>query len=344
MKRPAAFALVVLAALLLAAAAVSWYARTALVDEREFSARAAAALDDSDVRRALAGRLVGVATRSVAPDALAVRPVLVPVVAALADTAAFRRLFARALAQRHRALRDGETRFAFELPVGDGVVFDTIERFAPRLAAAIPPGLRLPVLRLDPREFELAGARALDDFSGWRWPLLLAALLAATGAALLAGGTRAALVALGLIVSGAGLLVAAAVAGLGEFVVAHAAHAADLADARSAAPCAQSGARCSPICSRPACWPRCAAPWWPRSRHGHGRGSTWPAGGAGSAARPPRRHRRAAGACGRPGRTRRAAGARAGAGGTARADRGRAGRCGARNLSAAEPRGARAGR
>ena len=232
MRRPAAFALVVLAALLLAAAAVSWYARAALVDEREFSARAVAALDDSDVRRALAGRLVGVATRSVAPDALAVRPVLVPVVAALADTAAFRRLFARALAQRHRALRDGETRFAFELPVGDGVVFDTIERFAPRLAAAIPPGLRLPVLRLDPREFELAGARALDDFSGWRWPLLLAALLAATGAALLAGGTRAALVALGLIVSGAGLLVAAAVAGLGEFVVAHAAHAADLADAR----------------------------------------------------------------------------------------------------------------
>ncbi len=232
MKRPAALALVVLAALLLAAAAMSWYARAALVDEREFSARAVAALDDSDVRRALADRLVGVATRSVAPDALAVRPVLVPVVATLADTPAFRRLFARALAQRHRALRDGETRFAFELPVGEGVVFDTIERFAPRLAAAIPPGLRVPVLRLDPREFELAGARALDDFSGWRWPLLLAALLAATGAALLAGGTRAALVALGLIVSGAGLLVAAAVAGLGEFVVAHAAHAVDLADAR----------------------------------------------------------------------------------------------------------------
>ena len=149
------FALVVLAALLLAAAAMSWYARAALVDEREFSARAAAALDDSDVRRALAGRLVGVATRSVAPDALAVRPVLVPVVAALADTPAFRRLFARALAQRHRALRDGETRFAFELPVGEGVVFDTIERFAPRLAAAIPPGLRVPVAA--PRS---AGVRA----------------------------------------------------------------------------------------------------------------------------------------------------------------------------------------
>ena len=40
LKRPAALALVVLAALLLAAAAMSWYARAALVDEREFSARA----------------------------------------------------------------------------------------------------------------------------------------------------------------------------------------------------------------------------------------------------------------------------------------------------------------
>ena len=192
------FALVVLAALLLAAAAMSWYARAALVDEREFSARAAAALDDSDVRRALAGRLVGVATRSVAPDALAVRPVLVPAAAALADTPAFRRLFVRALAQRHRALRDGETRFAFELPVGEGVVFDTIERFAPRAG------------RGDPARSARAGAapRSAGGRAGGRpraGRLLGLALAAAArrapgghaGAALLAGGTRAALGALG---------------------------------------------------------------------------------------------------------------------------------------------------
>ena len=345
MKRPAALALVVLAALLLAAAGMSWYARAALVDEREFSARAAAALDDSDVRRALAGRLVGVATRSVAPDALAVRPVLVPVVAALADTPAFRRLFARALAQRHRALRDGETRFAFELPAGEGVVFDTIERFAPRLAAAIPPGLRVPVLRLDPREFELAGARALDDFSGWRWPLLLAALLAAAGAALLAGGTRAALVALGLIVSGAGLLVAVAVAGLGEFVVAHAAHAADLSDARErGAVRALWSALFSDLLTAGLLAALCgavlaalAAQALPRidlaggAATASGRGDLAGAGGA-------------AGARGRPDRARRPARARAGAGRAARADRRRAGRGGARDLSAAEPRRARAGR
>ena len=88
----------------------------------------------------------------------------------------------------------------------------------------------MPVLRLDPRNFELTGARFLDDFAGWRWPLLLAGLLAAGGAALLAGGLRGAVLYLGVTVAAA-LLVAGAVAGLGELVVSHAAHAINLSDA-----------------------------------------------------------------------------------------------------------------
>jgi hypothetical protein len=100
------------------------------------------------------------------------------------------------------------------------------------VAEAIPAGLRAPVLRMDPSDAELEGARVLDDLTGWRWPLLVAALLAAAACALLAGGVRAALVQLGIAVAGAGLLVAAVVAGLGEFVVAHAAQAADLSDDR----------------------------------------------------------------------------------------------------------------
>ena len=52
--------------------------------------------------------------------------------------------------------------------------------------------------------------------------------MAALGAALLAGGLRGALVHVGLAIAGGGLLVAAVVAGLGEFVAAHAAHAANL--------------------------------------------------------------------------------------------------------------------
>jgi hypothetical protein len=222
--------MVVLTALLLAAAAVPWYTRSALLDKEELTARATAALDDSDFRAVLADRLVGRLTPRVVPDALAVRPLIVPVVAELAGTSAFRALFGRVVAARHGALRDGETSLAISLPIGEGVVYETLQRLAPRVAEEIPAGLRAEVVRLDPSEAELEGARALDDLTGWRWPLLIAALLAAAACALLAGGVRAALVHLGIAVAGAGLLVAAAVAVLSELVVSHAAHAADLSD------------------------------------------------------------------------------------------------------------------
>ncbi|HEV2874756.1 MAG TPA: hypothetical protein VGW14_06365, partial [Thermoleophilaceae bacterium] len=229
-RRSAAVALAVLTALLLATAAVCWYARSALVDTEEFTARATAALDDPDLRAVLADRIVGSLTPEVGPGALAVRPLIVPVVEELAGSSAFRRLFARLVAARHRALVDGETSFALALPIREGPVNETLGRLAPRVAQAIPPGLRVPVVRLDPRDFELEAARAMDDLSGWRWPVLIAALLAAAACARLAGDVRDALVHLGIAVAGAGLLVAGAVAGLGEFVVSHAAHAADLSD------------------------------------------------------------------------------------------------------------------
>ena len=231
-RRSAAVAMAVVTALLVAAAAVTWYARSALADTEEFTARATAALDDPDLRAVLADRVVGALTPGVVPDALAVRPLIVPVVAELADTTAFRRVFARVIAERHRALVDGERSFAISLPLGEGPVYEGLRGVAPRVAERIPPGLRVPVLTLDPFTFELEGARALDDFAGLRWPLLIAALLAAVACALLAGGVRSALVHLGVAAAGAGLLVAAVVAGLGEFVVSHAAHAADLTDER----------------------------------------------------------------------------------------------------------------
>ena len=231
-RRAAAVAMAVVTALLVAAAAVTWYARSALADTEEFTARATAALDDPDLRAVLADRVVGALTPGVVPDALAVRPLIVPVVAELADTTKFRRVFARVIAERHRALVDGERSFAISLPLGEGPVYEGLRGVAPRVAERIPPGLRVPVLTLDPFTFELEGARALDDFAGLRWPLLIAALLAAVACALLAGGVRSALVHLGVAVAGAGLLVAAVVAGLGEFVVSHAAHAADLTDER----------------------------------------------------------------------------------------------------------------
>ena len=229
-RRLASTALVVVTALLLAAAAACGYARSALVDPADFSARAAAALAEDDVRAVVAERVVGGLANSVVPDALVVRPLAVHAVAAVGATPPFRRAFARLVADRHRALMDGKAAFTFDLLPGEGVLFAAIRSVSPRLARAIPADLRIPVLRLDPKSFELTAARALRTLAGLWWPLLAAALLAATACALLAGGWRAALLNLGMAVAGAGLFLAAGVAGLGALVVTHAAHAADLSD------------------------------------------------------------------------------------------------------------------
>ena len=182
-RRRAGIALVVVTALLLAATAVCGYVRTALVDGDEFSARATSALENADVRSVVAERMVDGLTSSVAPDVLAVRPLVVPAVAALVNSSPFRRVFSRALSDRHRALIEGHTSFRFEIPLGEGLVFESVQSVAPRIARSIPRDLRVPVVRLDPREFELAGARFLTDFAGLWWPLLILSALAAGGCA-----------------------------------------------------------------------------------------------------------------------------------------------------------------
>ncbi len=228
MRRAAALAMVVLTAVLLAGAAVTWYADATLVDEEEFAVRVTSTLDDPDVRRVVADQIVTGLTSSAVPNVLVVRPLVVPVVAAIADRPVFRRVVQRGLEQRHRALVAGDTRFAFELPLGEGMLFEGLRRVAPGVARRIPDDLTVPVVRLDPKSFELQAAHVLVGLAGWRWPLLAAALVALIATALLAGGLRAALVHGGLAIAGGGLVVAGIIAGLGEFVVAHAAHAASL--------------------------------------------------------------------------------------------------------------------
>jgi hypothetical protein len=220
--------MVVLAAVLLAGAAIAWYADDTLVDDQEFATRVTSSLDDEDVRGVVADQIVTGLTSSAVPDALIVRPLIVPLVAAVADAPVFRRTLHRGLASRHRALVRGDTTFSLQLPLGEGALFEGVRRVAPRVARRIPADLRVPVLRLDPKGFELTAAHLLVSLAGWRWLLLVAGVLAALGAALLAGGVRAALIHVGLAIAGGGLLVAAIVAGLGEFVAEHAAHAANL--------------------------------------------------------------------------------------------------------------------
>jgi hypothetical protein len=228
MRRAAALTMVVLAAILFAGAAMACYADDTLVDDQEFATRLTSSLDDGEVRGVVADQIVTGVTSSAVPDALIVRPLIVPLVAAVADAPVFRRTVHRALASRHRAVVRGDTTFSLQLPLGQGTLFEGLRRVAPGVARRIPADLRVPVLRLDPKGFELTAAHQLVSFAGWRWPLLVAGVLAALGAAVLAGSVRAALIHVGLAIAGGGLLVAAIVAGVGEFVAAHAAHAVNL--------------------------------------------------------------------------------------------------------------------
>jgi hypothetical protein len=228
MRRAAALTMVVLAAFLFAAAAIAWYTDDTLVDDQAFATRLTSSLDDRDVRGVVADQIVTGLTSSAVPDALIVRPLIVPLVAVVADAPVFRRSVHRALASRHRALVRADTRFSLQLPLGEGALFEGVRRVAPRVARRIPADLRVPVLRLDPRGFELTAAHLLVSLAGWRWPLLVVGVLAALGAAVLAGGMRAALIHVGLAIAGGGLLVAVIVAGLGELVAAHVAHALNL--------------------------------------------------------------------------------------------------------------------
>src|ERR671910_1473146 len=161
MRRAGALTMVVLAAGLLAAAAIAWYADDTLVDDHEFATRLTSSLDDGDVRGVVADQLATGLTSSAVPDALIVRPLIVPLVAAAADAPVFRRTVHRALASRHRALVRGDTRFSIQLPLGEGTLFEGLRRVAPRVARRIPADLRVPVLRLHPRGVELTAAPLL---------------------------------------------------------------------------------------------------------------------------------------------------------------------------------------
>jgi hypothetical protein len=230
LRRRASVALVALTSFVLAGTALCGYTRWEIVDSQAFSSRAAAALDDREVRAVLADRIVDALTRRQAPNALVVRPVAVAAVAALADTPPFRRAFERAIRARHETLFAGDERFVLRLIPDDSLLADLAPIVFRKASTALGRDVGLPLVALDPREFELRAARGIAGFAGWWWPLVALSLLAAGACAALAASVRGALVSLGVALAGAGLLVAAAVAGLGAFVAAHAAQAVELSD------------------------------------------------------------------------------------------------------------------
>ena len=216
-------------AVLASAAAISGYARSELVDQDAFGQRVASALEDEDVRSVVGARVVDRVAQNVTPGARGTSLVS-SAVGALAGTAAFQRVFARAVSSAHGSLVAGQSRFVLDLEIGDGLVRESIRSVSPRAADAIPPNVELKVIELSPGNFVVRAARASRDLAHWWWPLVIATLLSGAAYAALAGGARRAITRLGTAAAVAGLLVAALVTALGLFVVSRAAGAFDLED------------------------------------------------------------------------------------------------------------------
>ncbi|HEX7881033.1 MAG TPA: hypothetical protein VF720_16605 [Candidatus Eisenbacteria bacterium] len=140
MRRTFSAALGVLGVLLVVVAVMLGFARRVLFDERAFSARVAASLEDSRVAGWVAERLAD-GVIAVQPDLVGVRPLLVGVGRGIVISPPFRAAARRTARTAHRALMSG-TGQDILLTVKDvGVVLSSAVSEKPAIAGKIPPKL-----------------------------------------------------------------------------------------------------------------------------------------------------------------------------------------------------------
>lgn len=149
----AAAACAVLAVLALAASGILLYLRIEVLDEDRFADRAVAAVQDPQVRAAIAERIVSEAI-DFRPDLQAARPVLVGAVRGALDTQAFAELVRAAARQTHRLLFDrDEPTLAVDVADAAELVIPAVRSVDPELADELPRRIEAPLATLDRRSF-----------------------------------------------------------------------------------------------------------------------------------------------------------------------------------------------
>jgi hypothetical protein len=203
-------ALVVVAAVLLVATALTAYAWRALYDSDQFANRATAALQDRDVRTAIADRITDELVVPARPELLAARPVIASVVSGMVGGDAFASVFRRGVRDVHAALfrsdRDTLTLTLVDVAI---VAAAAVRELDPGLAAQIDADERIALAGRD------IGAATADAVRLARRLRVLAFVLggltlAAMAAALaLSADRRGAVSRLGVAIVGAGVAVVA---------------------------------------------------------------------------------------------------------------------------------------
>jgi hypothetical protein len=203
--------LIVVAALLLLAGTVAFYARQQVVDRQAFADRAVAALDDDAVRELVSRQIVTYAIDRGASDLIAARPVLESVVASLAGTEPFQRVFRAAAVQANRAFVDrGRDNVLFDLGDAAEIVEFGLRSVSPSLAEELPRDLKPDLLSLRDQDFAGTTLRVADHVRLLGVVLPLLALAAVAGAVAVAPDRRIAVLRAGVAVGGSGALLAVA--------------------------------------------------------------------------------------------------------------------------------------
>ncbi len=197
-RRIAASALAIFAAIAFLAALAGGYALRAFADSEQFAERAAAALDNEDVRAEIGKRA---AERIVAaePNLVAVQPVIEGVVTQIAGQGAFQGLFRGAVRDLHRAVFDRDLNTLTLTLVDIGMTIrGTLVAVEPKLAKKIPPGIEATVLDAQLPD-AVAGFIRFTDSAKWLpLALVLIGLISAFAATRVAMDARRAAVTLGV--------------------------------------------------------------------------------------------------------------------------------------------------
>ncbi len=160
-------ALLVLAAVAIAAATCSIYVERNVFDSAAFADHAEEALEYPAVRAVAAERLTEVVVEEIAPDAVAVRPLIEATADSMLSSSAFGRIFRSSALQLHRAAVDGDVDGAVLTLANVGILVSSgLRRLDPDLAKEIPEELDARLMRVARGEglgrFTHA-ARALDQ-------------------------------------------------------------------------------------------------------------------------------------------------------------------------------------
>lgn len=147
-RRVAVPALIVAAAVCLLVGQLSLYADRAIFDSRGFADRATSSLSNPAVRAGIAARVTDEVVE-LAPDAIAVRPLISGVVDGVVGSAPFQGVFREAVYDLHRSVfkRDRATVTLTLADVGT-LVIDALERISPPLARRVPGDLRANLLKV----------------------------------------------------------------------------------------------------------------------------------------------------------------------------------------------------